>query len=145
MRYVGQVHECTVEIDTFDIAERGLDAIKEAFHARHRELYTYDEPHNSVEVVNVESTIVGHVEKPARQTIKAGTGAEARLKGTRGMVFSLDGIAQETPVYDGTLMGAGDRLSGPAVIEEVTTTIVVEPGWDVELHESGVYLLTAQA
>lgn len=145
MRYVGQVHECTVEIDTFDIDAHGLDAIREAFHRRHKELYTYNEPHNPVEVVNVESTIVGHVDKPVRQTIAAGKGAKTALKGTREMVFSLDGARQPTSVYDGAALGAGDSLSGPAVIEEVTTTIVVEPGWDASLHESGVYVLTPQS
>lgn len=145
MRYVGQVHECTVEIDPFDVTEVTLETIKAAFHARHKELYTYDEPHNSVEVVNVESTIAGHVEKPARMTISAGKGAHETLKGTRPMVFNADGIAQDTPVYDGSAMGAGDTLHGPAVIEEVTTTIVVEPGWTVTLHESGVYVLIADA
>ena len=61
------------------------------------------------------------------------------------MVFSADGIAQNTPVYDGSALGAGDVLHGPAVIEEVTTTIVVEPGWTVNLHETGTYVLTADA
>ncbi len=36
-------------------------------------------------------------------------------------------------------------LHGPAVIEEVTTTIVVEPGWTVSLHDTGVYVVTADA
>ncbi|MDA5093715.1 hydantoinase/oxoprolinase family protein [Aliiroseovarius sp. KMU-50] len=145
MRYVGQVHECTVEIDPFDVTEATLEDIKAAFHARHKELYTYDEPNSAVEVVNVESTIAGHVDKPKRMTIAAGTGAHETLKGTRPMVFNADGVAQDTPVYDGAAMGAGDTLHGPAVIEEVTTTIVVEPGWTVNLHDSGVYVLTADA
>lgn len=145
MRYVGQVHECTVEIDPFKVTEATINDIKAAFHARHKELYTYDEPHSAVEVVNVESTIAGHVDKPSQMTIGAGRGAHEALKGTRAMVFSADGIAQDTPVYDGSVMGAGDTLHGPAVIEEVTTTIVVEPGWTVVLHETGVYVLTADA
>ncbi|MGR1582596.1 caprolactamase subunit alpha [Thalassobius sp. S69A] len=145
MRYVGQVHECTVEIDPFEVTEATLETIKAAFHARHKELFTYDEPHNAVEIVNVESTIAGHVDKPDRMTIAAGKGAHETLKGTRPMVFNADGIAQDTPVYDGSAMGAGDTLHGPAVIEEVTTTIVVEPGWTVSLHDSGVYVLTADA
>ena len=145
MRYVGQVHECTVEIDPFEVTEATLEDIKAAFHARHKELYTYDEPHNAVEVVNVESTIAGHVDKPERMTIAAGKGAHETLKGTRPMVFNADGIPQDTPVYDGSAMGAGDTLHGPAVIEEVTTTIVVEPGWTVSLHDTGVYVLTADA
>ena len=93
----------------------------------------------------MESTIIGHLDKPTRQMIGAGKGAGTALKGHRDMVFSLEGKAQSTPVYDGGALGAGDQLSGPAVIEEVTTTIVVEPGWHAELHKSGVYVLTPQA
>lgn len=143
MRYVGQVHECTVEIEPFAMTEERLEDIKAAFHARHKELYTYDEPHSAVEVVNVESTIAGHVDKPDRMKIGKGKGAHEALKTTRPMVFSDDGLPQDTPVYDGSAMGAGDVVQGPAVIEEVTTTIVIEPGWTVNLHESGVYMLTA--
>ncbi len=143
MRYVGQVHECTVEIDPFEVTEARLEDLLTAFHTRHKELYTYDEPQSPVEIVNVESTIAGHVDKPDRMTIAAGKGADSALKGTRPMVFSKEGIAKDTPVYDGSAMGAGDTLQGPAVIEEVTTTIVVEPNWNVSLHESGVYVLTA--
>ena len=39
-------------------------------------------------------------------------------------------------------LGAGDRILGPAVIQEVTTTIVIEPGWTAELDPTGVYVLT---
>ncbi|TMV08434.1 hydantoinase/oxoprolinase family protein [Ruegeria sediminis] len=144
MRYVGQVHECTVEVGPFKVTETSLEDIKAAFHARHRELYTYDEPHNAVEVVNVESAITGHVAKPERMHLAPGQGAATALKGHRDMVFNSDGIAQNTPVYDGSALGAGDTLHGPAVIEEVTTTIVVEPGWTVSLHETGTYVLTAE-
>lgn len=143
MRYVGQVHECTVEIGPFEVTEATLEDIKAAFHARHKELYTYDEPHNAVEVVNVESAITGQVAKPERVHIAAGNGADSALKGHRDMVFSADGNVQSTRVYDGSALGAGDTLQGPAVIEEVTTTIVVEPGWTVNLHETGTYALTA--
>lgn len=143
MRYVGQVHECTVEVGPFEVTETSIEDIKAAFHARHRELYTYDEPHNAVEVVNVESAITGHVDRPARMKIAAGNGSKSALKGHREMVFNADGVAQNTPVYDGSALGAGDTLHGPAVIEEVTTTLVIEPGWTVHLHETGTYLVTA--
>ncbi|MDZ4392725.1 hypothetical protein [Cypionkella sp.] len=33
-------------------------------------------------------------------------------------------------------------MAGPAVIEEVTTTIVIEPGWSATLDASGSYLIT---
>ncbi|WP_207100692.1 hydantoinase/oxoprolinase family protein [Paracoccus shandongensis] len=145
MRYVGQVHECTVDVDPFEITEAALERLKAAFHARHEELYTYSEPNSAVEVVNVESAITGAVDRPGRTTLAPGKGAHSALRGTREMIFNAEGIAHETPVYDGALLGAGDRISGPAVIQEVTTTIVIEPGWVADLHESGVYVLTLGA
>jgi N-methylhydantoinase A len=143
MRYVGQVHECTVEIDAFEVTEAALDTIKAAFHDRHRQLYTYAEPHSAVEVVNVESIVTGHVDKPRRMHVAQRRGAVSALKGHRDMVFAADGASTSTPVYDGARLGAGDALAGPAVIEEVTTTIVIEPGWSASLHETGVYVVTA--
>jgi len=145
MRYVGQVHECTVDIDAFEVDEAALARIKEAFHARHKELYTYDEPHSAVEVVNIESTIQGYVDNPDRMMIAKGKGAETAVKGTRAMVFNASGETTETRIYDGDLLGAGDRVEGPAVIEEVTTTLVIEPGWIADLHETGVYIITSQS
>jgi len=142
MRYVGQVHECTVDIEPFEVTEAALERLKAAFHARHEELYTYSEPHSAVEVVNVESAITGRVDKPARMTVGPGKGAHSALKGTREMIFNAEGIPHETPVYDGALLGAGDRITGPAVIQEVTTTIVIEPGWLADLDPSGVYVVT---
>jgi N-methylhydantoinase A len=42
-----------------EISEPTLPAIRDAFHKRHEERYTDTEPHNAVEVVNVESAILG--------------------------------------------------------------------------------------
>jgi N-methylhydantoinase A len=142
MRYVGQVHECTVEIGTFRVDAKSIGKVKDAFHRRHKELYTYAEPASTVEVVNVESTLYGVVDKPARMTIGKGKSPQKALKGHREAVFSADGKRIRTPIYDGTPLGAGARIKGPAVIEEVTTTIVVEPGWTARLDESGSYLIT---
>ena len=142
MRYVGQVHECSVSVDAYAIDEAALGRLKDAFHARHKELYTYAEPHSPVEVVNVESAVSGAVERPARMVIAAGKGAHTALIGTREMIFDASGARRDTPVYDGAKLGAGDSIPGPAVIQEVTTTLVIEPGWTAELDRGGVYVVT---
>jgi N-methylhydantoinase A len=142
MRYVGQVHECSVEIGTFRVDAKSIARIKDAFHKRHEELYTYAEPQSVVEVVNIESTVYGVVEKPERMTIGKGATPAKALKGHRDAVFSADGKRLRTPIYDGTPLGVGATIKGPAVIEEVTTTIVLEPGWTARLDASGSYLIT---
>ena len=142
MRYVGQVHECTVEIGTFKVDAKSIGMVKDTFHKRHKELYTYAEPASTVEVVNIESTLYGVVDKPARMSIGKGVSAQEALKGHREAVFSADGKRTRTPIFDGTPLGVDAVIKGPAVIEEVTTTIVIEPGWTARLDASGSYLIT---
>lgn len=142
MRYVGQVHECTVDIETFKVNAKSINRIKEAFHQRHEQLYTYSERHSTVEVVNIESTLYGLVDKPERMSIGKGGQASAALKGHRDAVFSAEGKRIKTPVYDGARLGAGAKVTGPAIIEEETTTVVIEPGWKAVLDPSGSYLIT---
>jgi N-methylhydantoinase A len=142
MRYVGQVHECTVEIGNFAGDAKALEKVKGAFHKRHEELYTYSEPHNAVEVVNIESTLYGHVDKPQPPRVKKGVPPGKALVGRRKAIFAADGKPTDTPVYDGSKLGAGATIKGPAIIEEVTTTIVIEPKWSARLDVSGSYVIT---
>ncbi len=142
MRYVGQVHECTVEIGNFEINEKTVEKVKEAFHKRHEELYTYSERHNAVEVVNIESTLFGRVAKPKPPKLGKGATLAKALKGHRKAIFQASGKADKVPVYDGAKLGAGATVKGPAIIEEVTTTIVIEPDWTAKLDASGSYVIT---
>ena len=142
MRYVGQVHECTVEIGNFANDVRAIEKVKGAFHKRHEELYTYSEPHNAVEVVNIESTLYGHVDKPQPPRVKKGAPAAKAVVGRRKAIFAADAKLVNTPVYDGSKLGAGATIKGPAIIEEVTTTIVIEPKWSARLDASGSYVIT---
>jgi N-methylhydantoinase A len=141
MRYVGQVHECTVDIATFDINAKSIAKVKEAFHRRHEELYTYSERHNPVEVVNIESTLYGYIDKPKLPKLAKGSPVAKALKGHRKAIFDAKGKGTRTPVYDGGKLGAGAVIKGPAIIEEVTTTIVIEPGWTAKLDPSGSYVI----
>lgn len=141
MRYVGQIHECTVEIDTFEINADTVEKLINGFHAKHEQLYTYSEHNTPIEVVNLESTLYGRVDRPVLPELAAGGSADDAKRTTRQMIFARDGASVEAPVYDGEKLGAGAEVAGPAVIEEITTTIVIEPGWHASLHKSGSYVL----
>jgi 5-oxoprolinase (ATP-hydrolysing) len=47
----------------------------------------------------------------------------------------------ETPVFERAHLRPGDRIAGPAIIVEATTTVVVEPGWGAELSARDHLLL----
>jgi N-methylhydantoinase A len=144
MRYVGQVHECSVDIGGLTVSRETIGQIRAAFDERHRQLYTYAEPESVVELVNLESTVSGSVSPvPPMRAPTAKGDPSAAVRARRKMIFANGrGIeALESPVWGGDTLGVGDILSGPGVIEEVTTSIVIEPNWEAELQESGVYVL----
>ena len=141
MRYVGQIHECTVNIDFFEITEETLQNIKEAFHNRHEELYTYSEKDSPVELVNIESTIYGRIDRPNYSELENKGQINDALKISRNLIFSEKGNVLKTPVYDGNKLSPGNLIDGPAVVEEDTTTLVIETGWFLELHKSGTYII----
>ena len=143
MRYLGQIHECTVQVPGGTVDAALLDDILAAFHARHEALFTYAEPDNPVELVNVEVAVSGKVSKPQiPQLPPARSDVREAETGVRNMIFNADYTWYSTPVYDGTRLAAGHHIHGPALIEEPTTTIVIKPGWQAHLHQSGTYLLT---
>jgi N-methylhydantoinase A len=132
VRYVGQHHEVGVEIPSAcAIEEKHLPVIAEAFHRAHEKLYTYSTPENPLEIMNLRITAVGTVDKTGLYEKPLGGAESAKaLKGKRRAHFEELGGMAEVPVYDRDLLVPGNRIPGPAIIEERITTIVVHPGWD---------------
>jgi N-methylhydantoinase A len=135
VRYVGQHHEVTIEIPGGQpIGEAQLPGIAETFHAAHERLYTYAVPENPLEIMNLRVTAVGAVDKAglARRPLGAPDAAGAR-KGERPVYFEEQGGFVSTPVYDRDRLAPGNRIAGPAVVEERITTVVVYPGWSMRV------------
>lgn len=143
MRYVGQIHECTVEIGYQAVSAKTIGGIIDAFHKRHEDLYTYSERDSAVEVVNLESMVIGKVAPPAvRQAQMDASDSGHACTGSRTVLFDERCEPIETPVYAGDQMKIGNRIEGPAVLEEATTSVLVRPGWSVVLEPSGTYRMT---
>jgi N-methylhydantoinase A len=93
-------------------------------------------------VVNLESTLYGHVDKPQPPRVKKGVPATKAVVGRRRAIFAADGKLINTPVYGCSTLVAGSAITGPAIIEEITTTIVIEPKWSARLDASASYVIT---
>ncbi|HHJ4328267.1 TPA: hydantoinase/oxoprolinase family protein [Klebsiella pneumoniae] len=142
MRYLGQIHECSVELDCEQLDGAGLARLIEAFHARHRVLYSYSEPGSPVELVNLECSVIGCLPRPPQPELPPADGSQAVPQSHRPVLFSADGEWLSTAIYDGNRLQAGHCVSGPCVIEEDTTNIVVPPGWQASLEPSATYRIT---
>ncbi len=129
MRYVGQFHEMEVfDVPPGEIGVKDLDEITEAFHKRHKDLFTFNMPGREVEFLNVRLKATARQERLKLAEIpRAAGGAAEALKRRRPILWELAKGYEETPVYDGTKLNNGHKISGPAVIEEPATTVVI-PG-----------------
>ena len=54
---------------------------------------------------------------------------------SRPVIF--DGREHDTALYRRETLALGDRVSGPAIIEEETATTLVPPGWSIEVIAGG--------
>jgi N-methylhydantoinase A len=148
LRYVGQYHEVTVDVEVEDLRAVNLDRIRSGFHREHNRLYGYDleKEGTEVELVNLRMSAVGLTEKPTfREEPVRGEDPTDCLKNRRLVFLPDQGDYREVAVYDGNRMGRGHRLKGPAVIEQVNTTIFVPAGWSLACDPFGSYVLQVES
>lgn len=132
-RYVRQSYELPIPVPDPPFGADVLDSIARAFHDHHRKTYGHDNRAEPVQLVNVRLSAIGRIppvvirqdpgggqaERPARQIWLRGAGAvTARV---------LHREAMET----------GAVAEGPAIVESLESTLLVPPGWRLELDGDG--------
>ena len=116
--------------EAYEEGKESIEKVKDAFHQRHEELYTYSELQSPVELVNIESTLYGRIDRPAPAEIENDTLLKDAVKSYRNLIFSNSGESIKTPVYDGNLLSDGHQIDGPAVIEEDTCLLYTSDAAD---------------
>jgi len=123
-RYQGQTHDIRVQVESVDRADQS--SFVDAFHQAHRAQYGHDHAGRQLEVVSCRVQAVGLVAKDSAPKVlpPAATGQKAE----RPVYFGPDHGWIMTPVHHRSTLPAGGELTGPVVIEEMSSTTVVLPG-----------------
>lgn len=136
LRYQHQEHAVEVPLQDKEALVRDLDRISARFHAEYERKYTYrlDAP---LELVGLHVVALAQVDKPALQPEPLGDeDASAALKGHRPVDYGAQGVHQAC-IYDSRRLRAGMAFTGPAIVEDPGTTIVVFPGNHVAIDGYG--------
>jgi N-methylhydantoinase A len=136
MRYQGQEHTVKVPFPAGEIETEELSEAVRRFHEAHERQYAFrlDSP---VEMVNYHLAAYGAVQKPEVAALgRTGRSAGDAIKGHRKVDFDAHGVHQ-ADIYDRALLEPEVEFSGPAVVEEPATTIVVLPGHKVVVDDYG--------
>ena len=133
VRYAGQDHTLTaaIEKEWFGDEAALLAGVRERFVAAHTQLYGHGTLDPPLELVTSRARAVGRVARPKLAAEASARQAEPR---TRRDVYLRGAGRVDTPVYDRQDV---DSITGPAIIEEWTTTIVVPPGWGARSDRLG--------
>jgi N-methylhydantoinase A len=137
LRYFGQAFEVRVPLPEGPV-ETGLVAeVARRFHAEHRALYGYDfstDPRQQVEWVNLRVSGVGPIRRPEIQRHPEASAPVSKPK-QRPVCFDAAEGYVDTPVLWRPDLRPGQRIQGPAVIEEFGSTVPLHPGFAARVDE----------
>jgi N-methylhydantoinase A len=139
MRYVGQEHPVTVALPPEVFRRRSRDGLKRRFDEEHQQRYGTCAPEEAAEIVSLRATVTGTMTKPPFERIARGgrTPPPSARRGTRRAYFAELGKAVATPEYARDELKSGNRIRGPALVEEHASTTVVLPGDELRVDEYG--------
>ena len=137
MRYVGQEHAVTVELSPSLFAAEDRGGIKTRFDEVHDLRYGTCAPAERAEIVSLRVTVTGVLDKPPLEKIAAGTAEPPgdADTGKRPVRFGDDAV--ESSTWDRARLLAGNRIAGPALIEEHASTTVLHPEDSMEVDAYG--------
>ena len=137
-RYPGQTWDIDVPVGG-KVTPKEQTQIAERFHQMHLEEHTYDRRDEDVMISALRVRSRALLSKPALQKV-AGSTAPLKASGSRQAYFGNGFV--KAKLYDGPAIRAGQTVTGPAIIEEPFTTVVVPPKWKVKLDKLGNYVAT---
>jgi N-methylhydantoinase A len=141
MQFRGQTHLIRVDLPAADLLSGAfaLETLQERFAEAYFRRFAVRLPEVGAVLVNLVTTLIGH--RPALDpgSLIAGderaTSLEEACLGERAVWFG-DGW-RPTPVYDRTHVPLGCRFTGPAIVQQLDATSVIEPGDEAELDRLG--------
>lgn len=136
LRYSRQSYELTLPAPYLRRAPEGecLALLAEAYHRAHEGAYGYNHPSERIELVAVRAKAEGVIERPSPAPLEP---AAEKPRPVEHVPAVFDAGRVETPVYLRSRLGAGSELSGPAIVVEEHSTILIPPGHTCRVDPSG--------
>ena len=133
MRYLGQEYMIRVPFEPGTITLETLKKLTETFHEYHHKIYGHSNTNERVEIVNIRLIGLGKLDKILKQKEENLDKSEPKPRKINKAIFY--GRECETGFFNRKELKSGQKLVGPAVIEELAATTVVPPGYEVTIDK----------
>jgi N-methylhydantoinase A len=129
MRYAGQNYELGVEMPDGDVSHASMVELVESFHRSHERMYGYAATEEPVQMVTFRLEARGLTPRATiHPEAQHGEDPGPALVSERRVHLPEAGGEVACPVYDRARLRPGNRLRGPAVVEQMDSTTVILPG-----------------
>jgi N-methylhydantoinase A len=136
MRYVGQGHEVSVRLPNGVLGEQHVPQITAEFEDTYRGLYGRKGPDVALEIINWRVVASGPRPEMNLQLPRGTSGGSDVCKGSRRAYFPESSGFVETAVYDRYAFQPGVKFTGPAIVEERESTLIVGPRGRARVDEN---------
>ncbi len=127
MRYANQGYEISVLLSESPIDDSLLPELVKRFHAEHEKLYDWSAPELSVELVGLRVSAYGRLPKLVLSKLGVVEPSAGTPSGSRPVYMGRVCGVVSTPVYYYANLRPGWVTTGPAVIEQRFSTVVILP------------------
>lgn len=142
LRYKGQEYYLNVPF-VGDITKDVLEKAAQDFHEIHHKTYGHAAMNEPVEIVNLRVTAIGEMERldsDSPSTVEALSQVPSAID-YRSVYFQGAGWIN-TPIFQRESLKVNVAIEGPAIVMQMDTTIVVEPGQFMKSDEQGNLIIS---
>ncbi len=136
-RYDGQNYEEEIPLPKGPLTEESVPRLLEDFHVHYEGIYGYRLEQEVVELVQFTVTTRGATSKPTLPP--APVGAPGEPVESRQVWF--DEGTTECAIYRREDLVAGQRITGPAIVEELDSTTLIDPGLTLDVTAEGLGIM----
>jgi N-methylhydantoinase A/oxoprolinase/acetone carboxylase beta subunit len=130
-RYLGQGYELRVDVGSGAIDEAWTEKLRADFHDIHEREYSRRFEESDIEVPNIRVRGIGLMPPLRPPEVEAGgESPDDALRHEASAWFRVDGALEQVPTryYARDALRAGNRLEGPAIVNQYDSTTVIPPG-----------------
>lgn len=140
MRYEGQGYDLNVPLDQVWLQNDDRAALAQAFHNVHRTVHGHASHGSDIWLQELRAHVVATIRQPATR-FDMGRGLVDESSPPRRRDIRLDGETVEAAVYDRRELSAEAVFDGPAIVEQMDTTVLVPTSWRARAVPSGSLIL----
>ena len=132
MRYIGQDYTLNVEFNTSEITKSSIEELKQVYNTYHQQVYGHHNPNGAIETVNIRLAGIGLIDRIAKVPMQEKENPLILPYKMASVIFSNQHY--ETGIFRRNCLPPGTNVDGPAIIEELSSTTVLPPGYSMHVN-----------